>query len=195
MIRAACKAIEEQLQSPLARVGQACLSTPQCGDDPVAEGEYYILLFSHSVTSIRSRTILEAVAWDTARGALLDPESSERLLYLTVERGAEWKQSQNAPAMPEVVWQRLYSEARRRSNELRAAERRENQSRYLRQRGAIQAEYEHAISIKQQRLKTPSLEVQARSSRQCRGDCQPKVCIEQKWPNWRLCRKRVALSE
>jgi len=90
LVRAAVKKVQPQLESPLARLGQAVLKRNVCGDGSIEEGFYFFLLFAHTVTSIRSRRILETVVWSERNRTIMDAESGERLLYLTIEHGDEW---------------------------------------------------------------------------------------------------------
>ena len=146
--------IQAQMDSPLARLGQANLSLRNSNDTQIQEGLFFFLLFSHTISSIRSRRVLETVVWHHDTSTVLEPESGERMLYLTIERGVEWDQDQPAPAMPLTVWNVLTSEARRRNRAIFAAEERENRALYVRRRNALQAEHEHDLMIKQQRLRT-----------------------------------------
>lgn len=154
LVRAAVRKVGPQLESPLARVTQARLSLEICQDSGFHEGVYFFLLFAHSITSIRSRRILETVACEATTGKLLDAELSERLLHLTIERGFEWDRDSAAPSLSPELWERMTSEAKKRNRLLRAAEERENRALYVRRQNALRAEYEHDLMVKQQRLDT-----------------------------------------
>lgn len=154
LVRAAVNKVAPQLESPLARLGQARLSLADCPDAALDEGLYFFLIFAHSVTSIRSRRVLETVACAAQTGELLDSEAGERLLHLTTELGLEWDQDDAAPPISPALWKSLTSEARKRNRAIFAAEQRENGALYVRRRNALQAEHEHDLMIKQQRLQT-----------------------------------------
>lgn len=160
LVKAAVKKVHPQLESPLARLGQATLRVADCGDGTIRPGVYFFLVFAHTISSIRSRRVLETVVWAQEDGAVLDSEVGERLLYLTVEKGSDWNQDQPAPPIPQVAWNVLTSEARIRNRTIHDAEERENRALYIRRRNAIQAEHEHDLMVKQQRLQT----AQARGS-------------------------------
>jgi hypothetical protein len=70
----------------------------------VNTGVYFLLLFAHKVTSLRSRQILEAVACNATDLRILDAEESEQLLHVTIEQGQEWDSARAAPAMPKEAW-------------------------------------------------------------------------------------------
>lgn len=154
LVRAAVKKVESQLDSPFARLGQGKLNLSDCGDSGIQEGFYLFLLFANKISSIRSRRILETVVWHQQTGTILDAESGERLLHLTIEHGVEWDDDEAATAMPSEVWNSLSTEARRRNRTIFAAEQRENLALYVRRRNALQAEHEHDLKIKQRRLET-----------------------------------------
>lgn len=154
LVKAAVKKVHLQLESPLARLGQARLSLAACGDDAFQPGVHLLLVFAHTISSIRSRRILETLAWSMERDRLLEPELGERLLYLTVEKGAEWDQDQPAPPVSHETWNILTSEAKRRNRAIFSAEKRENKALYVRRRNSLQSEHEHDLMIKQQRLRT-----------------------------------------
>lgn len=160
LVCAAVKKVAPQLGSPLARLSQAKLSLDDCQGASLHEGVYFFLLFAHSISSIRSRRILETVACQETTGDLLDAELSERLLHLTIERGFEWDQDSAAPSLSPALWKEMTSEARKRNRNLYAAEDRENRALYVRRQNALRAEHEHDLIVKQQRLET----AQARGS-------------------------------
>ncbi|MFN0199640.1 MAG: hypothetical protein ACKVT0_23040, partial [Planctomycetaceae bacterium] len=154
LVRAAIKTLKPQLDTPLARIGQAELSLKSCDENTIPPGIYYFLLYSHTIHSIRSRRVLETVAWSINTQAFLDSELGERLLYLTIEYGIEWGNNQYAPAMSAGVWNALRIEAMKRNRDIYDAEKRENGAMYYRRRNALQAEHDHDIAVKGQRLKT-----------------------------------------
>ena len=154
LVRAAVSKVHPQLDSPLARIGQGVMSLRKCREETIGEGFYLLLLFAHTIHSIRSRRILETVVWHRESESVIDAELGERLLYLTVEHGTEWDQEEPAPPMPLTVWNLLTSEAKRRNRAMFAAEERENGALYVRRRNALQAEHEHELRIKEQRLRT-----------------------------------------
>jgi superfamily II DNA or RNA helicase len=154
LVRAAVKKVHPQLDSPLARLGQAKLRLMDCGDGSIRKGVYFLLVFAHTISSIRSRRVLETVAWEQETRTVLDSEAGERLLSLTIEKGGEWDQDQPAPPIPSNVWNSLTSEARKRNRAICGAEERENRALYVRRRNALQAEHEHELMIKQRRLQT-----------------------------------------
>ena len=154
LVRATVTKVKPQLDSPSARIGQAKLNIRDCDETSLKAGLYFFLLFAHTITSIRSRRVLETVAWHGETGTILDGESGERLLYLTVEKGVEWDDDNPIPSMPESVWSVLSSEARKRNRVIFAAEERENRALYVRRRNALQAEHEHDLTVKERRLLT-----------------------------------------
>jgi len=157
LVRAAVKKIQSQLDAPSARIGQARLSLAGCNEQAISPGFYIVLLFAHTINSIRSRRMIETIAWSQQKGTILDSELGERLLYLAIEHGTEWDQDQPADAVSADVWTALTLEARKRNRLIYAAEERENQALYVRRRNALLAEHEHDLLIKQRRLTTAEL--------------------------------------
>lgn len=154
LVRAALAKIRLQLRSPLARIGQATLRRSDCKEFPFDDGLYYLALFAHTIKSIRGRRVLETVAWDANCGTIVEAESGERLLYLVVEKGKEWGGREPAAAMPQAVWEALFSEARKRNRAIRQAEERENRALHVRRRNALIAEHFHDLEVKERRLRT-----------------------------------------
>lgn len=157
LVRAALKKIAPQMESPLARIGQAKLRLGDCKGNGIQEGDHLLLIFAHTISSIRSRRILETVVWNHETQSILDAELGERLLHLTIEQGVEWDQDQPADPMQPTVWTALSNEAMMRNRTIFAAEKRENLALHIRRRNALQAEHEHDLMIKQQRLRTAQL--------------------------------------
>lgn len=172
LLRAAVRAIQDQLESPLARVGQASLTLESHDDPELQPGVYFLLVFAHAVEGIRSRRVLETIAWSNARKWLLDGESSERLLHLALERGHEWDSGDSPPSMPEEVWREMLTEARSRNRELREREVRENEALYARRKAVLEAEYEHDRDIKTARLRTAESRGRERVLPALRGQVQ-----------------------
>jgi SNF2 family DNA or RNA helicase/polyhydroxyalkanoate synthesis regulator phasin len=154
LVKAAVKGVQQQLESPMARLGQATLRLSDCGGSSLQPGFYYLLLFAHTITSIRGRRILETVAWAQDAGAVLDPEAGELLLNLTVKHGQEWHQTSPVPPINREVWDTLKREAIIRNRQILAAEIRENRALHVRKRNALQAAHEHELRNKEKRLQT-----------------------------------------
>ncbi len=154
LVRAAVEKVQPQIDSPLACLGQTTLRLADCGDEVIRPGIYFLLVFAHTISSIRSRRVLETVAWGQEENLVLDSEVGERLLCLAIEKGREWDQDEAAPPIPWTVWQTLTSEARRRNRALHTSEDRENRALYVRRRNALQAEHEHDLTVKRRRLQT-----------------------------------------
>lgn len=154
LVRAAVNKVQTQMNSAMARVGQAMLCLDDCQEDSIQPGLYFFLLFANTITSIRSRRILEIVVWNCESESILDPEFGERLLYLTVEHGREWGKDQAAVPMPQHAWEALTTEAKVRNRSIWNAEQRENRALFVRRSNALRAEHEHDLVIKQRRLQT-----------------------------------------
>ena len=58
------------------------------------------------------------------------------------------------PAVPENVWKKINSEARRRNQRLRKSEGQENAALYIQRKNALEAEFKHSLSAKEKRFKT-----------------------------------------
>jgi hypothetical protein len=153
LLRAAVDAMKEQLQAASARVGQALLRLP-AADAEIAPGLYYVAVFGLEVTGIRSRRILEPIAFRAAGGELLSPDLSERLLYLVTEQGEEWKGTAPAPASDKAAIEAMSAEGRSRYRRLRESETKENEARYVRRRRVVEADFAHRRDTIQQKLRT-----------------------------------------
>jgi len=154
LVKAAVKKVQPQLDVPSARLGQAMLRRIEGKADAFQPGLYFFVIFAHTITSIRSRRILETVAWDDRGNTLLESEDGERLMYLTIEHGMEWHDQRAAPPIAKSVWTAMTDEARKRNREIFASEQRENGALYVRRRNALQAEHDHDLTIKERRLQT-----------------------------------------
>jgi SNF2 family DNA or RNA helicase len=154
LVKAALKAIAPRFQSASARIGKAIVNRSLLPQSTVNKGVYFLLLFAHKVTSLRSRQILEAVACNATDLRILDAEESEQLLHVTIEQGQEWDSAIAAPAMPQEAWDALISEARRRNRRLREAEARENGALFTRRLKALKADHERKLEAARRRLET-----------------------------------------
>jgi superfamily II DNA or RNA helicase len=151
---AAVEAVRAQLENIHARIAKGRLVLKEGEDMEVPSGTYFLLVWRHTITGIRARRLLETVAWDEDRRALLPAEASERLLHLVQEQGIEWDTAIADRPLDQAAWDVMESEARRRSQALRQAENSENQALYLRRRDLLGAEHEHDRRIKEERLAT-----------------------------------------
>ena len=99
LIRTAVVAVSRQLEDPTARVAQVTvLLPPSDSTEPDIEpGTYFVLSYTQTIEGIRSRRLLETIAWSRSDATLLDSEMSERLLHLVVETGVEWERSEAGP--------------------------------------------------------------------------------------------------
>ena len=154
LVKAAVKAVQKQLEGPLARVAHAVVEIRDEEDAELDTGVYFLVVFTHTVEGIRARRILEIVAWSEASQRIIDADLAERLLHLLDEQGAEWDRPQPGQAMSKEVWEHILSEARKRNRELLEREQRENEALYTRRKRVLQAEYEHARDVKETRLRT-----------------------------------------
>jgi hypothetical protein len=170
LIRAAVTALTARLENAMSRVSQAVLQLAVDGDSELKEGLYFLAVFTHTVKGIRSRRLIETIAW--SEDAILDQETGERVLHLVLERGSEWDTEQNAPALPAEVWSALLGEARRRYRALKAAEERENEALYFRRRSSLEAEFKYERQRKQARLRTAELRGKTRVIPAFRGQVQ-----------------------
>lgn len=155
LVRAAAGALKVQLESPLARVGQASLVLLR--DDDAEEfpvGIFFIAVYTHTIAGIRARRVLEPIAWSQQEERILDQESGERLLHLVLERAVEWEKTAAIIPIPGDRWTLIEGEARTRNRKLLENERRENEAQYTRRREALHREYQHDRDVKQQRLDT-----------------------------------------
>lgn len=155
LVRAAVGALKVQLESPLARVGQASLVLLEDDDsEEFPVGIFFIAVYTHTIAGIRARRILEPIAWSPKEQRILDQESGERLLHLVLERAVEWEKTEAIEPIPGDSWTVIEGEARNRNRKLLENERRENEAQYTRRHEALQREYQHDRDVKQQRLDT-----------------------------------------
>lgn len=154
LVKAALKAIAPRFQSASARMGKAVVDSRLILESSLRPGVYFLLLFSHKISSLRSRQLLEVVACNAEDLQLLDAEQAEHLLHVTIEQGQEWDATVPAPAMPMQVWDALMSEARLRNRRLREAEVRENGALFVRRLKALRADYERKLGVARRRLQT-----------------------------------------
>jgi hypothetical protein len=157
LVRAAVGALKVQLESPLARVGQARLLLSKEDDAELPLGIVFIAVYTHTIEGIRARQVLEPIAWSLQEERILDQEGGERLLHLVLERAGEWEEDAPIVPIPFDRWTLIESEARTRNRRLLENERRENEALYTRRREALLREYEHDRAIKEQRLDTAQL--------------------------------------
>jgi hypothetical protein len=153
-LKAAVGAVSKQLEAAHARAARGVLALPPGEDQEIADGTYFVLVFSHAVEGIRARRVLEPIAWSEERKQVLPAEAGERLLHLIQERGLEWDAARPSPPLPQETWERMEAEARGRNRALRESEKRENEARYVRRKGMLDAEFEHDRRAKAARLKT-----------------------------------------
>jgi hypothetical protein len=135
-------------------MGKAVVDSRLISESSLRPGVYFLLLFSHKISSLRSRQLLEVVACNAEDLQLLDAEQAEHLLHVTIEQGQEWHATVPAPAMPMQVWDALMSEARLRNRRLREAEVRENGALFVRRLKALRADYERKLGVARRRLQT-----------------------------------------
>jgi len=154
LLRAAVDKIEEQLHSPNSRVAKAVLLIEEQGDLELLEGLYFLFVFVHTIDGIRARRVLETIVWFQHEDTIIEEENGERLLHLVLEGGEEWNIDNETPAVPENVWKKINSEARRRNQRLRKSEGQENAALYIQRKNALEAEFKHSLSAKEKRFKT-----------------------------------------
>ncbi len=140
LIRAAVAGIRDQLADPVARVGHATvrLSESEAGLSP---GRYYVVVWTHNIDGLRSRAVLESLAWAEAADEILDADLAERLLHIVTEEGEEWAGAEPPPPLASNCWIRLSSEARRRNREIESRESRENEALFVRRNRVMEAEF------------------------------------------------------
>ncbi len=153
LLQAAVNKLRPQMEAARARAGAAVLRHSDCGDQRIAQGMYFVVVFAQDIKSIRQRRVLEMVVWDQEEGNLLEPEAGERLLFLTVQHGVSWY-GDPPPKMPGDIWRLITTEARHRNRRLREEENRENQALYLRRLNALRAEHDYNLRTMHQRLET-----------------------------------------
>lgn len=154
LLKAAVAAVGEQLKDAVSRVAQAVVALENQEDREFAAGNYVVVVFTHQVEGMRARRVLETVAWSEVTDTLLDPESSERLMHLVVQRGSEWDHDADGPAIPAAVWRRISTGARQRNRQLLDRERRENEALYARRTRVSEAEYRYKRELIARRLAT-----------------------------------------
>ena len=152
LMKAAVKAIGEQMEESTARIGAGRVAIDP-DDNDIHRGTYTIALFAHDVDSIRARRILEPVAWHEKNG-IVDSNVAERLLFLAMEYGEEADDTSQLHPLSEEGWEAIDQQIIESNGRLRANEKRENQARYVRRRWALDAEYNHKLKAKQQRFDT-----------------------------------------
>ena len=154
LVQAAVQAVQEQLKSPLSRIGQGVVELAAEEDLGLKAGFYFVLAFAHSVGGLRGRRVLEAVGWSEPDQCLLDAETSERLLHLVTQQGREWDRKEPGPPLLESAWEQIVSEARQRNRLLQERESRENDALYARRKRVLEAEFHHNREIRETRLRT-----------------------------------------
>lgn len=154
LLKAAVDAIGEQLKDAVARVGRAVVQLNHDDDTEFDEGRYIVVVYAQQIEGIRARRMLETIAWCEETCELLNSESAERLMHLTVQGGMEWDRSDDGHAVPITVWNRIISEARMRNRQLYEREERENEALYARRKRVLEAEYQHDRHLKLTRLET-----------------------------------------
>jgi len=180
LVKAAVKAIEEQFQSPVSRAAQAVLHISEEEDRELSPGLYFLVVFTHTVTGIRARKLLETVVWSETDQRIIDSELGERLLHLVMEHGTEWDRGEPGQAISEDVWSHIWSEARRRNRELRERESRENEALYARRKRVLEAEYQRQQEDIERRLHTAEQKGRSESVLQLfRGQLQKAEAVYQ----------------
>lgn len=153
LLRASVRRLKPQLESPNARIGHGLL----LASDPTRDcfrGDYFIALFSHTIEGVRSRRVLETIAWSCEDNRVIEDEDGERLLHLLLEEGQEWSLQESAPSVPADVWNAVLAQARGRNRALRERESRENDALYIRRKNALRMEFDHVKRVKERRLRT-----------------------------------------
>ena len=153
-LKAAVRAVGQQLDNIHAKSAKGTIILQPGADSEIEDGMYFILVFSHVFEGIRSRRILETIAWSVSRNTILSPEPGERLLHLVQEQGCEWDRNQPDLALSTESFSAMVSEARARNRTLYEAERRENEALYVRRKAVLEAEFRHDKRVKESRLNT-----------------------------------------
>ena len=153
LVISAVRKMQEQLQSPLERTAHVCLNFATGADVEVEAGEYFVLVFAHSIDSLRSRRILETVAYRVSTRSILDPDDGERLLFLITKSGSEWYGTEPS-LMKQDVWDLMTKTAFERNRSIHRSESTENEALFVRKRNAVEAEHRHHIDIKRSRLES-----------------------------------------
>ncbi|MEZ5944894.1 MAG: hypothetical protein R3C18_26215 [Planctomycetaceae bacterium] len=160
LIKAATEAIWKQMDEPTARIGAGRITLDAQEDQEIDEGSYTIAVFAHEIASIRSRRILEPVAWHLEFKSLVPASIAERLLFLAVKLGVEVDFPSTLSPLSQEGWDHILDAISASNSSLRISEERENQARYVRRRRAIDAEYKHKLQAKQQRYLTAEANAQ-----------------------------------
>lgn len=154
LMKAAVSAIQPRLQTPAARAGRALLRRSADPDNEFVVGDYVIAVFAHTVSGIRTRRIMNPVAWSLGDQRLLQREHGERLLHLVTEFGEDPAGTNGTDSISKPVWEEINAEIRRRHRDLRAAENDENEALYARRRRLLDSEFEFKLSERKKRLAT-----------------------------------------
>lgn len=153
LARAAVSCLQKQMEPAISRLGAGVVTVQGEDTRVLPAGIYFVVLAPQQVHGIRNRRLIETFALDYASSRLVSSESSQRILYLLVENGKDWT-DEELPALSQSNWSIIRDELFRRTAQLRAKERGENEALYVRRRNAMLAEHEHEIEIKERRLNT-----------------------------------------
>ena len=159
LIKAASKAVQKQMEQATARIGAGRVVLDPVDDADISVGVYTIALFAHQVSGIRSRRILEPVAWHNDSKQTVSAITAERLLFLAIESGRELKGNEAIDPLSNLGWERISDEAIAVNSGLRVNEDLENQARYVRRKRAIEQEHEHNMQAKRSRLESAETKV------------------------------------
>lgn len=152
LVRTAMGTLREHQDSVGARLARSRLVLAPDEDPELPAGIIYLAVFTNTLEGIRARRLLDVVAWSQLDGTILAPETGERLLHLLQERGEECDLP--TPGIPPDVWGSISSAARARNQTLRQTEERENEGRYIHRRDLLEAERQHDLKVKNDRLAT-----------------------------------------
>jgi superfamily II DNA or RNA helicase len=172
LMRAAVSHVRQQLEGPLARLGQARLNLRKKEAGELGQGTYFLAVFQQIVEGIRPRCIFDTVAWARGPRTIMDPEVGERLLHLVLEQADEWRNDTAAPAVPQDAWEVIEEEVRSRCRGLRERETRENEALYHRRKRVLVAEYDIERAVRERRLKTAEANRNERMLPAFRGQLQ-----------------------
>jgi superfamily II DNA or RNA helicase len=153
MVRAAIDLLHSQMEPPAARLGAAWLIVNGSDADAFPEGDFYVVLVPQTVMGIRSRRLIETIAISADGESLISSDAAQRLLYLTIENGKDWVGG-GGNHLPVSAWDKMMSEIRRRTSQLRDREKGENEALYVRRRNALEAEHAYDLQLKTKRLQT-----------------------------------------
>jgi SNF2 family DNA or RNA helicase len=159
LVKAASRAIKKQMEKATARIGAGRVFLDQFDDSDIATGTYTIALFAHQVSGIRSRRILEPIAWHNETEQVVQANTAERLLFLAVESGKELKGAEGINPLSDAGWECICDESIAANSALRSNEDLENQARYVRRRRALDQEHEHNMRAKLSRLETANAKI------------------------------------